>query len=267
MKYLLVFAGLLSVQCAHMKQDSDEDSENLAALELDKVGLYQSNLATAPAAEAALPSPYLRLGNNLITNGSFENPVLAAPWAIYATGTVPGWSGAWVDASCMLPVQLELQSKDLLSNAPDLNQYAELDSDGACTQDARIKLAQTIPTQANHIYRLSFWMRARDTEHKMGLSLDLGQGFSAGFTPLAGQWQIVTLHFEALAATTTLSFTDTGDGDTFGTLIDAVEVREVTADVASMPHTGGQKPPKPKNGQSFSGGRRHKDCGRARPGR
>ena len=263
MKYTMLISLVLWINCAQMKQD-DANGGDLAAAELDKVSLYRQELSAAPTPGATLPSQYLRAGDNLAINGSFETPVLSALWATYGTEAVPGWQASWVDATCTLPVQIELQSKDMFSNSPEQNQYTELDADNACTADARIKLMQSLATVANHIYRLSFWVRGRDAEHKMGLNLNLGQGYSMDITPGADNWQIVTIYFEATQAVTTISFTDTGDGDTYGTFLDAVEVREITVDVDAMMKDHGGKKKGPGGKQSFSGGRRHKDCNRGR---
>lgn len=261
MKYLVWAMIFCAVNCAHLKQDDDGE---LAALELDKVALYQGEQTAAPKPGAALPSPYLRTGDNLLTNGSFESPVLTQLWATYATDAVPGWQASWVDATCELAPRIELQNKEMFSNSPDENQYTELDADNACTQDARIKLMQSFASTANHIYKLNFWVRGRDAEHKMGLRVDAGQGFTMEITPTATGWQIITVYIEATSAVTTLSFTDTGDGDTYGTFLDAVEVREVTVDMDALQRDRGGKGKGPKGRQSMPPGRRHKDCNRAR---
>lgn len=263
MKYLLpcLLTGL--VACAHLKEEEDNTAE-LAAAELNKVSLYQTEAAPAPGSYA-LPSPYLEPGENLLINGSFETPVLNEPWSALLNDLVPGWHASWVDTTCTDPVRIELQNKDLLSISPDQNQYAELDGNGACTADARITLNQAFATIPNHIYRLSFWLRARDAEHKMGLKVGIDQNYSVDFVPTADGWQVVTVNFEATQQATTVSFTDTGDGDTYGTLLDAVEVREITVDTEKLPKPKSGKKGGGKKKQSFEGGRRHKDCHAMRP--
>ncbi|GAB4432675.1 MAG: hypothetical protein OHK0011_15590 [Turneriella sp.] len=95
----------------------------------------------------------------------------------------------------------------------------------------------------------------------MGLSVNLGENFVHEVNPPADKWIALTLHFEAAANETTVAFTETGDGDTYGTFIDAVEVREVTVDTERMPKPEkGRKKMRGKKRHSFSGGRRHKDC-------
>jgi hypothetical protein len=122
---------------------------------------------------------------------------------------------------------------------------------------------QSFASEANHIYRLSFWMRARDAEHNMGLTVKTGENFTMHITPPADGWQIVTVHIEATSSVTTISFTETGDGDTFGTFLDAVEVREITVDMDAFQKDRG--PGKgPRGRQSFPPGRRHKDCNRGK---
>jgi hypothetical protein len=259
-KYLLLLLAFNLVACAQIKEE--DDFADAAAAELNKMSLYQSEYGPAPQ-YPQLPSEYLQLGENLLINGSFESPVLGTQWAVLPNSDVPGWHGTWVDASCAAPVQIELQSKELYALVPDLNQYTELDAENACSADARLTLAQTSYTVPNHIYRLSFWMRARDAEHEMGLKVAIGETQTFDYTPTVDGWQVVTVNFEATSSTTTLSFTDTGAGDTYGTFLDAVSVTEVTVNTEAMPKPPGRKGRhggKPK--QSFEGGRRHKDCHR-----
>ncbi len=261
-KYAVVFILALVLQCARTNQGAD-DTSDFAANELDKVALYKQELSQAPAGAAALPSQYLKTGDNLLINGSFENPVLTTPWATYTNDAVPGWQSSWVDKTCTTAPLIELQNKDLFSTSPDQDQYTELDADNACTADARIKLMQSFASEVNHIYRLSFWVRGRDAEHKMGLNVNAGQGYTLDITPAADAWQIVTVYIEATSSVTTIAFTDTGDGDTFGTFLDAVEVREISVDVDAIARDhGGKKGP--RGPKSFSGGRRHKDCNRGK---
>lgn len=252
---LAIFAGVAS--CAQVQDD--DDMADAAAAELNKLSLYQPAALPAPQTQG-LPSEYLQVGENLLINGSFETPVLQTLWSDLANADVPGWHGSWVDETCTAAVRLELQSKDLYSLSPDLNQYAELDSENACTADARLKLTQTFYTQPNHIYRLSFWMRARDAEHAMGLKVTIGGAQTFDYVPTADTWQVVTINFEATASTTTLSFTDTGAGDTYGTLLDAVAVSEISVNTEAMPKPTGKKGKRGKRRHSFEGGRRHKDC-------
>jgi len=254
---LAVFASFTA--CAQIQEE--DDMADAAAAELNKVNLYQGTAMPAPYS-SALPSEYLQLGENLLINGSFEQPVLSSLWSDLANADVPGWHGTWVDATCTSPVRIELQSKDLYSLSPEQNQYTELDSENACSNDARLKLEQTFYTQPNHIYRLTFWMRARDAEHPMGLKVALGENQTFDYVPTADAWQIVTLDFEATASTTKLAFTDTGAGDTYGTLLDAVAVTEVTVNTEAMPKPKGKKGKRGKRKHSFEGGRRHKDCRR-----
>ena len=114
-----IFAGVTA--CAQI-QDEDDMAE-AAAAELNKLSLYQNSAMPAPY-RPGLPSEYLQVGENLLINGSFELPVIASLWADMPNSDVPGWHGSWVDETCTAPVRLELQSKDLYSLSPDLNQYA-----------------------------------------------------------------------------------------------------------------------------------------------
>lgn len=77
---------------------------------------------------------------NLISNGSFEEPVIthAAGWYVYGSGRLNGWNVRWVhDVQRVSPILaatgpvLELQKSGVLPGiaAAAGNQYAELDSD------------------------------------------------------------------------------------------------------------------------------------------
>lgn len=263
MRYLAFICVLPLLHCAQLR-NAENDGGEIAALELDKISLYSKELTAAPKPGSALPSEYLKSGENLLINGSFESPVLSTLWSTFDTEAVPGWQASWVDAACALAPLIELQRKDMFSNSPDQNQYTELDADNACTADARIRLMQSFASEAGHIYKLSFWVRGRDAEHAMGLKVDAGQGFTLEITPTATEWQIVTVYIEATSTVTSLSFTETGAGDTFGTFLDAVEVREITVDMDALQQGRGGKGKGPRGKQSFPPGRRHKDCNRTR---
>lgn len=263
-KYLLPFLLTGFVACAQIKED--ENLDDLAAAELNKLALYQAETSAVPGDLPPLPSPYLEPGDNLLLNGSFEAPVLSEPWSVFPSGLVPGWQASWVDTLCTSAPQIELQSKDLFGIAAEFNQYAELDTNAACGGDARIALSQTFVTQVNHIYRLSFRMRARDAEHQIAFRAAIGTAYALEIVPRSDSWQTVTLSFAADAATTTLTFTEKGEGDTYGSFIDAVEVREITVDTERMPKPEKGKPRRGgKKRHSFDGGRRHKDCHAMRP--
>jgi Protein of unknown function (DUF642) len=263
MKHATIFFVILAVNCAHLNK-GDDDGGEVASLELDKVALYKREQTAAPTAGAALPSQYLKTGENILINGSFESPVLTSLWATYAADSVSGWQASWVDTTCALAPRIELQSKDMFSNSPDQGQYTELDADNACTADARIKLMQSFASEANHIYKLSFWVRARDAQHAMGLNVKAGENFTMEIAPAADGWQVVTVYIEATSSVTTIAFTETGDGDTFGTLLDAVEVREITVDMDALQRDRGGKGKGPRGQRSFPPGRRHKDCNRGK---
>jgi hypothetical protein len=162
----------------------------------------------------SLPSLILlntAFANNLVVNGSFEQDVVSKKWTLLNTMT--GWqrSGA----------RFEIQTNTLGIISPqEGNQYIELDS------TANYSVMQTLTTQANQTYTLSFYYSPRVVNNSNtnqakvywdGTEVASLNGTSRG-------WQHITVNVTASSAATELKFTGTGTSDSYGGFIDNVSV-------------------------------------------
>ena len=172
---------------------------------------------------------------NHVTNGSFEEPVLPKSWNIYTASQVPGWAVTWNEPGACLGQEavMEIQRSALVLPATDGNQLTELDTHCHAAADrlTTVKLSQAIPTVPGHWYELSFAFAARPGNHgnqAMQVTVDNQLLFVQQNLLDTGELEYVTLIFKADRRQTSLSFSDIGLGNTHGTLLDDIQVHDVT---------------------------------------
>jgi hypothetical protein len=166
---------------------------------------------------------------NLITNGSFEQPIVTAhsgDWEVF-TSPIDGWAQ---DGG------IELQTSSLFGPAAEGNQYAELD---VYSGGGNPWLVQTFDTIVGQSYTLSFAFSPRqgvaDNNLFAGVISYLGGGhylatggYSASGIGLSGtDWTYYSIGFVADHTSSTIGFVDTGTDDGVGTFIDDVSVSAV----------------------------------------
>jgi len=177
----------------------------------------------------------------LITNGSFETPVVTNPaqWDIFGP-SIPGWTATWMPGSGdeQYPPQIELQNGVNGWLAQDGQQYTEMDTDwdgpggGINNEAASIRLAQTLSTVPGRQYTVSFWTSPRpglDTSENQtqvwwdGVLQDtvIEDGTSNANTV----WTHHSYTLTATGTTTGLAFADVGTADSLGAFLDNVSVR------------------------------------------
>ena len=166
-------------------------------------------------------------GNQLVVNGSFEQPGVASSgggWENFpeGSGQVAGWDST---NSC----GIELQTEGTVGVAPyDGDQYAELES--SCPSG----LTQALATVPGTEYVVSFAYRARPGSAAsmntisaewggdyLAGSADAGSGLQGGTT-----WALAQYAVTATSPTTVVEFdsTDPGSGDSTGGFLDDVSV-------------------------------------------
>jgi hypothetical protein len=194
---------------------------------------------------------------NLVTNGGFEKPGVTSltKWDIFPSGTPTlDWTVVWTPADYALSpyhgitiptiANLELQKAftDDGIIPQEGNQYAELDTDwnghvgNLAGEPANVKISEDLSTIAGGGYHISYWQRCRAIEPTCNLQFDWG-AFSAstgGVGGVSGVWTHHEFDLTAPGTLTTISFTDTGVPNTYGTLIDNVSV-ELTRAPPSIP--------------------------------
>ena len=166
-----------------------------------------------PPQEPPLQEPQ-QIPVNLISNGSFEAPIVTAhngQWQQFAPSTA-GMSWTVTGDS------LELQ-RGILGGASDGSQHAELDARGSVT------ISQTLNTVSGQAYEISFDYKARPNtaSNTNGMNVtwngvDIAPNLTFGST-----WQTYAVNATGTGSDT-ISFADTGTSDGLGTFLDNVSV-------------------------------------------
>ena len=164
---------------------------------------------------------------NLLTNGSFEEPVFAG--SVNYPATIPGWTTT--------PETFEVWNQ-LQGPGADGSQYLELDVNSCTT------VSQTIPTSPDNFYRVSLAFAARVGVQDNRIEV-LWNGTVIGTASADGsgvsgnvQWSRHAYAIQQGAAgSSTLSIRNVDSCDGLGSLIDDVSV-VVAAPPASIPTLG-----------------------------
>ncbi|MFT5849794.1 MAG: hypothetical protein ACI9H6_000613 [Patiriisocius sp.] len=173
-------------------------------------------------AEKDVPKPVCEIGENLLVNGSFEEPVVTdhnGKWELF--DVIPGWT------SNIAPNGIELQ-RGLFGGASDGEQHAELDVHEAT------ELSQTVSTLPGATYELRFDFSARDANaanNSVAASADAVALVSTSTSNL--DWTTYAQTFVA-DASTDIMFADMGTSNGHGTLIDNAVLCLVEEAVAAL---------------------------------
>ncbi len=192
----------------------------------------------------AVPNPFVGCvsQDNLIQNGGFESPSLAENafgWDVFPTGaTGLAWFISWLtgNVSAPNPALLEVQHSGIAHSAYEGMQYAELDSNWNAApggpyngEDARVRIAQSIPTIPGATYRIAYAFsalpgtNASNNKLQVIVNGDIVDTHTADGTGAEDtNWSTYTREFVAVGTTSVIAFEDAGVSDTFGTLIDGV---------------------------------------------
>lgn len=163
---------------------------------------------------ALLLGPADRSEANLIVNGGFEDPVQSG-WNLY--DDIAGWTAGGGD-----PIEIGLGGIYGVSDFEGAN-VLELDSTGNATVSQDVTIAEA------GIYQLSFLaaLRSGVDASSQGFSVALGNLLSFTAPPPGSSVMSPYVFTFNVAApgTYSLSFTGTGTSDTFGTLVDDVQLQ------------------------------------------
>lgn len=167
-------------------------------------------LATLPL---LIVSGFATASTNLVVNGSFENTAkVYGTWGLL--NQVPGWQRS-------NNAKFEIQTNKLgLIKAQEGSQYLELDS------TANYSVLQTLNTDADHNYEVSFYYSARvngDANTNKAEVYWNGELLDTLNSTTKG-WQKFTYTVKASSAATELKFIGTGKSDSLGAFIDDVKV-------------------------------------------
>lgn len=179
---------------------------------------------------------------NLLVNGSFETPLVdpaSDGWDIFDS-IVDGlaWVVTWINPATEAPAVAKLELQDGRP-ASDGNQYAELDSNytqpGApqILGDARVKIAQTVPTVIGEEYTFKFDLsaipgrRGGPGNNKVNVLVDgtiVDTHTADGRTATTTNWSTYSYSFTATTTSTEVALADAGRSNTFGTFVDNVSL-------------------------------------------
>ena len=162
---------------------------------------------------------------NLISNGSFEAPIVTAyngQWQQFAPSTA-GISWTVTGGS------LELQ-RNILGGASDGSQHAELDAQGSVT------ISQTLNTVSGQAYEISFDYKARPNtaSNTNGMNVTWNGADIAPNLTFGNTWQTHTVNATGTGSDT-ISFADAGTSDGIGTFLDNVSVVRTTTPEVPQP--------------------------------
>lgn len=166
--------------------------------------------------------------NNLLENGSFEEPEVADINLWQRMSSVLGWLIEKVSDNSATTLELH---KGWSGNvAADGWQYAELDGDEST------RVTQNVVTEAGAQYKLywSFAGRHNITAEQNKLAVEVNgsqvatNGPAVGIAPLAeNDWIKSDYTFTADTANTAISFKDNGLSDSFGTYLDDIRLCKI----------------------------------------
>ncbi|MBL8746084.1 MAG: DUF642 domain-containing protein [Phycisphaerae bacterium] len=177
------------------------------------------NLAVLTLVSVSALAPQTARAVNLLNNGSFEQP----PSTVNQYSSIPGWT-----RTCGTSVEIQSFAGTGL-NAFDGNQWWESDGvNNTC-------LTQTVATQFNKVYQLTFAHSARPgivnnavEVYWNGTLLISINANGVGNTNTA--WQVGIFNVVATGATSTLEFRAAGPSDALGGYIDGVSLEELYCD-------------------------------------
>lgn len=181
-------------------------------------------------------APVCETGNNLLVNGSFEDPEVEGDWSIFST--VAGWTIALSDG-------LELWANGFYGGASEGNQNAELDG------NAPTKITQNVTTVPGATYELRFDFSARpDADSAADNNVDglvngaaIMNATANGSDITENTWSTHSETFVAATATTEIGFEDKGTNNSYGSLID-----NAVLCLVDMPDNGGGNDTPKRNG-------------------
>lgn len=178
--------------------------------------------------------------DSILVNGCFEEPVVSGGnWNIY--DNVPGWDIEWLDGNpcpvTNIDPSLELQTEATLGNVDVINgdQYAELDTDcegphgDSNPERTTVEISQTLTTIPGHRYEVSFYFNARPnhTNQNLRVTIDGNELFSEA---PPSDWEERTFEFVATSTETVIAFADTGYANSYGVLLDCINVVDLGAE-------------------------------------
>lgn len=198
--------------------------------------------------------------SQLIVNESFEYPALpSGSWGVFDNSTFVGWQASWYGGSSSFgpytrpDPKIEVHRGVNGWSSADGSQHLELDSDWTGPvgnfgpEPASISLTQNVPTIVGYTYTLSWKYSPRPNYDKNHLQVKVNgsEVFNSGVMVGGSDvnWQSASYTFVATSNLTSITFTEVGEPDSYGMLLDDVSLscapsRDVTLCKAQKPIKG-----------------------------
>lgn len=188
--------------------------------------------------------PQVCVAENLVTNGSFENPNVGS-WDIFAGDgvAVPSWTSEWMSGSGdSFAPSIEIHGGVNGWDAQDGSQYVELDGDteGPTGQTngeaASTKISQVLSTVPGASYNVSFWTSARpgveDNEVEFSWNGSVVDNIEQDGSSLSDtSWELWSGVLTADDVETVISFADKSSADSLGSFVDNVVVTPICGSI------------------------------------
>ncbi|MDD7912172.1 DUF5801 repeats-in-toxin domain-containing protein, partial [Pseudovibrio exalbescens] len=204
-------ADPLSMTIGYTVTDGDGDTANgtvEVTIKDDGPSIGTPSSSTISEADLAVP------GENLIVNGSFEQPELGnGKWSNYKDGEgIEGWNGT----------DVEIQNQYEGRVASDGEQYLEIDAAGQVDT-----VSQSVQTEAGAQYELSFDIAARGDGAETIEVYWNGELLSAE-QAVGSDWTTVSFVVTGTGGEDTLEFREpAGENNTYGGFIDNVSLYKI----------------------------------------
>ena len=173
------------------------------------------------AAALLLPAGF---GQNLVRNGSFEEPVFVEP---FNTSPVPGWT---VRGEASAEIQRNAEGV----RAWDGNQWLELDV------ASNTSIYQDLATVRNQRYRISFAVANRPGSRSSTVRVLWGGALAGIVTRTQTIFDLASFEVTATAPVMRLQFDASGPSDSVGDMLDAVSVVPIGSVAISSAYYLGQ---------------------------
>jgi len=175
---------------------------------------------------AEVPAPVCEAEVDLLTNGSFEDPVVTNSGLWQKFPSVTGWLIQKV--ADLTATTLEIHKGWSGNQAAAGLQYVELDGDHST------QVSQTVAVIPGETYDLSWAFAPRQNiaaeQNQLGVYVDGVQVESDGPSSIGtaltiADWQNGTVSFVATTSSVTISMVDAGPSNSFGTFLDDVSLK------------------------------------------
>lgn len=187
--------------------------------------ITSSFAALVVSMSAATVSVALPIGPDLVTNGSFEEPFVSAPYQVFTS--IPGWTST-------IGAGIEIQTGPY-GTPHDGRQHVELDSFSSSNMFQDLSTLDAQPYLLEFAYSPRPGRSATDNAIDVFWAGELVTSLSVSGVGLSNtSWSIFSFNLVGASGTSRLEFVDVGTSNSYGGYIDGVSVRAVPEPSVAM---------------------------------